>query len=224
VQEYIRQDARPLPVILLLDVSGSMSGSKIDALNQAVREMIASFKQAASPKAEIHLAVITFGGNARLHLDLTPADSVAWTPMIANGGTPLGAALTIAKELVEDKNRIPSRAYRPAIILVSDGQPTDNWEKPMDAFTREGRSAKCDRWSLAIGSDADERMLRSFLDHPEKRVFHAEYAAAIHNFFQFITITTTGRTNSQDPNVVPPEVRMADPNHDESYHDGDFKF
>jgi uncharacterized protein YegL len=62
VKEFTRQEARPLPVILLLDVSGSMHDhGKIDALNQAVQEMINSFKREQSFKAEIHLTIITFG-------------------------------------------------------------------------------------------------------------------------------------------------------------------
>ncbi|HCA19477.1 MAG TPA: hypothetical protein DEO40_02225, partial [Treponema sp.] len=40
--KYTVAKARPLPVILLLDRSGSMSGEKISTLNSAVNEMIQS--------------------------------------------------------------------------------------------------------------------------------------------------------------------------------------
>ncbi|HBW1732290.1 TPA: VWA domain-containing protein, partial [Klebsiella quasipneumoniae subsp. quasipneumoniae] len=38
-KKFTTPTARPLPVVLLLDVSGSMSGEKIDNLNKAVRDM-----------------------------------------------------------------------------------------------------------------------------------------------------------------------------------------
>ena len=41
--KFTVQKAKPLPIMLMLDVSGSMSGVKIDTLNEAVRTMIASF-------------------------------------------------------------------------------------------------------------------------------------------------------------------------------------
>lgn len=43
INKVVVPTAKPLPVILLLDVSGSVRGKKIAALNKAVEEMIASF-------------------------------------------------------------------------------------------------------------------------------------------------------------------------------------
>ena len=44
---YKASSAKPLPVVLLLDVSGSMSGEKINALNAAVRQMLQEFPKFA---------------------------------------------------------------------------------------------------------------------------------------------------------------------------------
>lgn len=59
--KYTVAKARPLPVILLLDRSGSMYGENIDTLNSAVNEMIESFKTAGQGEVEINLGVISFG-------------------------------------------------------------------------------------------------------------------------------------------------------------------
>ena len=128
-KEFTIASARPLPVILMADVSGSMAADgKIDALNSAVAEMQAAFAEEEDGGAEIHLAIVTFGGTAALHLPPTPAGDVQWTPMQASGRTPMGAALDIVTDLVEDRDQVPSRAYRPTIVLVSDGLPNDEWE------------------------------------------------------------------------------------------------
>jgi uncharacterized protein YegL len=212
MQQFLAQDPKFLPVILLLDVSGSMDGYKIHALNQAVRDMIASFAAEESTKAEFRVAVVTFGGTAELYLDLTPAREIHWDDMVADGMTPLGGALNIAKSIVEDKERIPaSRSYRPHVILISDGKPNDEWKRPMESFIREGRSAKCERWALGIGGDVDLMMLKQFVNDPEKPVFEAKDAGDIRKFFRFITMTTTQVAKSANPNMVTREMKIFDP-------------
>ena len=130
------EGAKPLPVLLLLDVSGSMSGEKIAELNKAVREMIADFKHEAQMETEINLSIITFGGNAaELQLPFTPVSRIEMVDMEADGMTPMGDALRQAKAMIEDREQTPSRAYRPLVVLCSDGGPNENWECAMDYVT-----------------------------------------------------------------------------------------
>lgn len=203
LNEFVKQEARPLPVVLLLDVSGSMGGSPIISLNQAVREMISTFANEDDIRAEIHVSVITFGDVAKLYTPLSPAKSIMWQDMNAAGMTPLGGALEIAKNLIEDKSIITGRAYRPTVILVSDGSPNDaGWEIKMQTFINDGRSQKADRMALAIGAHADENMLRDFLNDPEKIVYHAEDASKIKQFFKFVTMSVTTKSKSTNPNLA----------------------
>jgi uncharacterized protein YegL len=201
--QFTTTKPKPLPVILLLDVSGSMTGTKIDALNAAVREMLEAFKKEIERENQIVVSAVTFGGSSQIHLHLTPAAKVQWKDLLADGGTPLGSALSIAKSIVEDKSIIPSRSYRPAVILVSDGQPTDEWIGALDDFVNRGRSAKCDRMAMAIGTDADETVLSSFIAGTPNQLCYAENASQIHEFFNRVTMTTTARSRSRDPNEVP---------------------
>ena len=211
LKEFTISSARPLPVILLADVSGSMAvDGKIDALNGAVAEIQTAFAEEGEERAEIHLAVVTFGGTAALHMPLTPASDVRWTPMQASGRTPLGAALEIATDLVEDRERVPSRAYRPTIVLVSDGLPNDEWEGPLKRLLGSERASKAERFALAIGADADHDMLRRFLDDPEGRVFEAHEGREIRKFFRWVTMSVTSRSRSAAPNqsvdLDPPDL------------------
>ncbi|MCM3362247.1 VWA domain-containing protein [Niallia sp. MER TA 168] len=202
MNDAIKTVIKPLPVILLLDTSGSMYGEKADAMNKAVRVMLESFKDEESSMAEIYVSIITFGGRAQLDTELKPARAIQYEDLEVNGGTPLGGALKICSDLVNNKEAFPSPSYRPTIVLVSDGGPTDNWEATMNSFVSSGRTSKCDRWALAIGSDADYKVLGKFLQGQEKRVMEAADAAGIHKFFELVTNATTIRTKSQDPNVL----------------------
>ena len=54
---------KALPVLLLLDVSGSMQGEKIESLHAAVQEMAADFVRQGVREINIKIAVITFGAS-----------------------------------------------------------------------------------------------------------------------------------------------------------------
>ncbi|MEI7775891.1 MAG: VWA domain-containing protein [Verrucomicrobiota bacterium] len=201
--KFTAPTAKPLPVILLLDCSGSMCGDKIRNLNDAVRDMLEVFRDTENRETEIHVAIITFGAEIKLHQALASAGDIQWHDLSASGGTPLGTALKMAKAMIEDRDVLPSRAYRPTVVLVSDGRPGDSWESPLQAFMSEGRSSKCDRMAMAIGADADEAVLGKFLEGTKNLLFYAENAKQLRNFFKFVTMSITIRTKSQTPNVLP---------------------
>ena len=202
-------EARSLPVILLLDTSGSMSASgNINTLNSAVREMLQDFADQDDNNISIQVAIYTFGPDAKQFLPLTPAGEAIehYQDMPANGMTPLGGALNKAKqELIERKDILSSRAYRPTVILVSDGMPNDAWEPALEAFVGEGRSSKCYRMAMGIGVGEGTpayQVLERFVSDKEQ-VFSASQSKQIKNFFKYVTISTISRTHSTNPNIIP---------------------
>lgn len=207
-KKFTTTAAKPLPIVLLLDVSASMSGEKMDHLNDAIEKMIFTFTEEEKMETEILISIITFGNEVSLHTPFTKASSLQWRPLKANGMTPMGTALKMAKAMIEDKETTPSRAYRPTIVLVSDGQPNDTWEEPLDEFISNGRSSKCDRMAMAIGSDADETVLRRFIENTSHELFTAKEAGQLHEFFQRVTMSVTMRTQSKNPNEVPASIAI----------------
>lgn len=202
-KRFTAPKAKPIPVVLLLDVSGSMSGTKIQNLNEAVKDMIETFQDTENNETEIHVAIITFGAEVKLHQEMVSAGEITWHDLHASGMTPLGTALKMAKAMIEDKNTIPSRAYRPAVVLVSDGQPNDQWQEPLSDFITNGRSAKCDRMALAIGADADREILGQFIVGTKNPLFEASDAKQLKDFFKFVTMSVSLRVQSVDKNIIP---------------------
>lgn len=131
------------------------------------------------------------------------------------GGRRLGEAIEIAEALIEDRRTTPSPAYRPLVILVSDGVPTDSWESKLDRFINDGRSAKCDRMALGIGreaySGAGRATLERFVAGTEHEVFEAKDAGEIAKFFRFVTMSVVTRSLSQNPNAVPKDSTLQPP-------------
>lgn len=199
--EYTIEEAKPLPVILLLDTSGSMSGFKIDALNDACSRMVKKLKEEATKEVKVTLTIITFGNNGVKLLTNPPHQDVSkyeWQNLCSDGNTPMGTALKMAKDLIEDKETTPSRIYRPLVVLVSDGQPTDSWEQHLEAFIGNGRSSKCDRLAMGIMCHTD--VLERFVNGTGNPVITANDAEDIVRFFKFVTWNVTQRTHSKDPN------------------------
>ena len=201
---FKKSEPKKLPVLLLLDVSGSMYGEKIEALHLAVTNMVQACYDARVKEIEICISIITFGGNsAVLHLPYTPVKNLVETGIPkfeASGPTPMGTAIKLAKEIIENREMTPSIIYRPAVVLLSDGVPTDETSQPMHDFLHEGRSAKCQCFAVAIGSDADDSLLKSFCSD-EANMLYADNASDIVDAFKTISMSVSKRASSKNPNA-----------------------
>lgn len=209
LNDFIMQKPRPLPVIVAVDRSGSMSSDgKIDALNIAFREFINSIKD-NDTAVDIQVALYSFGGSEAIcELPLTSIDKVDPSAFNfqAQGRTPMGQTFALIKEMIEDRNIVPSRSYKPTIVLLTDGVPTDEYSISLAALVGEGRSSKAFRIAMAIGDDADKDMLGKFVSSPELLVA-GDSARDIKKFFRFVTMSVTSRMHSQTPDT-PPSVQF----------------
>lgn len=253
--KFIAPKAKPLPVILLLDVSDSMNEvvdpenvrrtgqtieadgktwerveggtTKIQILNDSVRRMIDSFCAEERMETEFLVSIVTFGDKVAEHLGPSAASAVNWVDMKTDGFTAMGAAFSLAKKLIEDKEVIPSRAYRPTVVLVSDGEPTDDWKGSLETLISDGRSAKCFFMAMGIGNEPGMEALERFISQTPvlaeingnpvpNTVFRAEDADRIQEFFHKVTMSVTSRSKSQNPNAVPTSTKR-DPEEEGGY-------
>ena len=206
INKLIIQEARPLPVIILADTSGSMyQNNNIGTLNSAIREMIDSLKGEDSLRAEIYFSIISFGGHrVTEYLPFSKVNEISLNEDLkAGGGTPMGEAFRITQELVEDKNIISSRSYAPTIILLSDGIPTDDWKNPLNSFLSSPRASKSFRIAMSIGAGEEgKKVLTEFLGDSNLPLFEANQARDIKKFFKFVTMSVSQRVQSVNPNQV----------------------
>ena len=57
--------------------------------------------------------------------------------------------------------------------------------------------------AMAIGADADREVLGKFVEGTKNPLFSAKNAKELCDFFKFVTMSVTIRTQSKDKNVVP---------------------
>lgn len=115
---------------LLLDTSSSMAGSPIDQLNRGFELFCDEIKKDELAKKRAEIAVITFGGVARVEIPFTEGRDLQPRRLTANGGTPMGAALNLALDQLRDQKQAYKQSgleyYRPWLFVLTDGEPTDS--------------------------------------------------------------------------------------------------
>jgi uncharacterized protein YegL len=118
--------------VLLLDTSGSMSGSPIDALNQGLQTFQSDIQEDALAKRRVEIAIVTFGGAVHIVQDFVSAGSLVAPTLAAGGGTPMGEAIALGLQLVKNRKAEYKASgvlyYQPWIFLITDGAPTDEWQ------------------------------------------------------------------------------------------------
>ena len=162
--------ARPLHFFIVADCSGSMaSDGKMQALNNAIRETIPHLVDVAAqnPHARMVVRAIAFSSGARWHIEQpVPVDGLRWVDLSAEGYTDLGAAL----DLLAPQLRPPlmeERSLPPAVLLISDGMPTDDYKPALGRFLDEPMGRLAVRMAVGIGRDADLEVLERFMGSSE---------------------------------------------------------
>jgi len=143
------------PCLLLLDVSGSMTGEPIAELNEGLKDFRNQLVADELASKRVEVACITFGPlNVATEFETAGAFQPPWLqPM---GDTPMGAAISAGVELVRlRKQAYRANAiafYRPWIFLITDGEPTDAWE-PGARLVKQGEAEKAFAF-FAVGVQA----------------------------------------------------------------------
>ncbi len=166
--EFVDNPEPRCPCVLLLDTSGSMNDGKqvslqltpvqkvlhdsltaktvrpIDELNAglvAFREELMADDLAVK---RVEISLVTFGPVRKL-TDFQTPDVFRPPRLNAEGDTPMGLAIEKAVEIVRDRKSAYKQNgisyYRPWIFLISDGEPTDDWQRAAE-LVRAGEQTR----------------------------------------------------------------------------------
>lgn len=208
---------RPLHFIWIADCSGSMSvDGKIQALNYAIHNAIPDMRKVANenPNAEVLVRAIRFSSGAQWHVSQsTPVADFEWADLSADGVTDMGRALS----MVADQLKIPpmtDRALPPVLVLISDGQPTDDFESGLKALMDQAWGKKAVRIAIAIGEDADLEVLQQFIGHPELKPLQANTAESLVKYIKWVStavLKSASSPSSQAADSLSPVVNVPIP-------------
>jgi uncharacterized protein YegL len=177
---------RRLPVYLLLDTSGSMSGEPIEAVKNGVQVMISSLRQNPQAIETAYISVITFDSIAQQVIPLTDVASFQMVDLKATGVTALGEALKLVSNKIDTEvARTTSEQkgdWKPLVFIMTDGIPTDDWQSGLLEFKKRktGFTVAC-----AAGSGADTKVLLQITDNVVS--LDTADSQSIGKFFQWVT-------------------------------------
>lgn len=161
--------SRPLHFFWVVDCSGSMYGEKIGAVNHAIQSTIPDMVDAANdnPNAQLLVRTLKFStGASWVTTNPVNIEDFTWEDLDAGGVTDLGKAF----DLLAAQLTIPpmsDRALPPVIVLLSDGQPTDDYKKSLEKLLHLPWGKKAVRIAISIGQDADDDVLTAFTGNRE---------------------------------------------------------
>ncbi len=165
-----------LPIIYVLDTSGSMEGNPIGALNQAMNETIPILREVESENAsaEIKIGALAFSSGVRwISNGLEYIDDFIWNDVKAGGLTELGAALNELNSKMSRSEIFQSDTgfKLPVLLFMSDGVPTDDWEAALDAANIQNKwFLNSTKIAIALGQKADRSVLTKVVDNNPEAV------------------------------------------------------
>ena len=162
-EDLVENPTARVPICLVLDVSGSMGGEPIRELQAGVQMFFDAIRQDEVAQYAAEICIVTFGDVAQKALDFMSIDRQEIPTLVANGTTPMGKATSMALDLLEARKEDYKRAgvdyYQPWMVIMTDGEPTDDISTAKARIAASVASKKLTVFPIAIGSSANLQTL-----------------------------------------------------------------
>ncbi len=187
--------ARRLPVYLLIDVSGSMTGEPIAAVQNGVQTMISALMSDPQALETAYISLITFASEVQQLVPLTELPKFVTPQLEASGMTEMGAALKYLAECADRevvKNTPETKGdWKPLVFIMTDGCPTDDVEKGLAEFRKR-------KWGIVVacaaGCSADTDALSKITEAVVK--LDTADSTTISKFFKWVSASVSTGSKS----------------------------
>ena len=195
LDDVVSVPRRTMTLFFLIDTSGSMLGNKIGAVNDAIVNVLPMLDEisASNPDAEIKIAALEFSNGANwLYDEPKLASDFVWQDVQASGLTSLGAACIELNNKLSRSGfmQATSGSFAPAIILLSDGGPTDDFDSGLSKLKNNNWFKAAIKIAIAIGDDADKDVLKDFTGSIEA-VFTVHNIDALKQVIRVVAVTSS---------------------------------
>lgn len=175
---------RRLPIYFLIDVSRSMSGEKMAAVNEGLQAIVNMLRRDPIALETAHVSILTFSTEAQQLVPLTSVMDLNLPTIKAIGWTNLEAGLTklldcMDEEIVRNSIELEQKGdFKPIVVLFSDGgQSRGEWRNVIERAHK--RFAKCQNVTAFVATGGQ---YRSYFDELKEIVGPTGNAIALDNF------------------------------------------
>ena len=214
LDETVEVPRRTMTLFFMVDTSGSMDGRKIGAVNESIQEVLPMINDisAANPDAEIKVAALQFSsGTSWVYDEPMLASDFVWQDVSAMGPTDLGEACRELNSKLSKNGfmKSASGSYAPVIILLSDGDPTDDFDSGLAKLQENKWFSHAIKIAIPIGDDANKEKLAQFTGTSEA-VFTVHNIDALKKMIRIVAVTSsqvgsqsssTGDTTKQETTI-----------------------
>ncbi|MCV2231505.1 VWA domain-containing protein [Acholeplasma manati] len=189
-----------LNLFFIIDSSGSMSGERIGAVNNAIRDVMDIMPEIQEETAdvEIKISALKFSDKASwIYPEAKSVEEFKWKDINADGVTNLTDAYQeLEKQLTKESNggMMPDfGGYAPIMILMTDGLPTSpDWPTALESLKKRGWFRVALRYALAIDIDSDEArdVLIAFTGNSET-LLKVHSAESLRKVIKLIAVTAS---------------------------------
>ena len=185
---------KSMTIFFLIDVSGSMKGTKIGSLNGTMEELLPSLIGVGEASTDVKIAIMKFSTDVEW---VTPEpvrieEYQYWNRLEAEGLTFMGDAfLELSRRLSRNSFlNSPSISFAPVIFLLSDGSPNDDWKKGLETLKQNKWFQHALKIALGIGSKVNMDVLRAFTGNDELAV-QAKNAEQLRELIKLLAVTSS---------------------------------
>lgn len=197
------------PVYLVVDTSGSMTGTKIDAANELVPAIIDAARRYASVADSLRVSLITFDSAARTIIPMSHCDDITVPTLVASGGTSYASAFReVSSVIARDVAQLKAdehRVLRPSVFVLTDDDPGDSqserdaaWAELTDKSRREFPNVTM----FGIGDHIDTENLSRYVHH-KGQAFRTRTGAdarnALESIIHLLVMSVVASGNNPDP-------------------------
>lgn len=200
--EFAENPEPRCPVVLLLDTSGSMAGNPIAELNQGLQKFWEEVSSDSLATKRVEVAVITFGP-VEIKQDFSSLTNCTPPSCTAHGVTPIGEAVVKGCGLLQERKKLYKRNgiayFKPWIILITDGAPTDEISDAIDAVTLGEKQNALSIFCVGV-SNADMNVLSRLSPNREPLKLKG---VQFSEFFLWLSASVSSVSQSNPGDMVP---------------------
>jgi uncharacterized protein YegL len=212
LEESVEFAENPEPrcsLVLLLDVSKSMSGHKINNLNEGIKILKDELEKDDLAKLRTEVAIVSFGRGVNVVQDFVTVNKFEPPTLEIDGLTPMGTGINKALDMISERKKIYKENnigyYRPWVFMITDGKPQGEDDGVVaEASQRIKRMEDAGAVVFfAVGvDDADMAELRRIVKRPPLKLKGIDFS----EMFQWLSVSmqSVSHSNTDDKVKLPP--------------------